>query len=153
MARVQGLALLALLPCVSAFATTHYRFNITQTRVPGSMVQLQEIRLYANGGRLDIGALGGTSSNPGGSNPNPQPVGNLFDGDVSECAATTLLAAPPLPRPSAGPVRHSPHPPSPILQVQLHVLRAVFSCGTWPEHDAGGVLPRMQHLHQGHEVA
>ena len=58
--------------------------------------------------------------------------------------------------PSPPPLRWacpSPHPLSPILQLQLHVLRAVFSCGTWPEHDAGGVLPRMQHLHQGHEVA
>ena len=83
-------------PRPSAFTRTTPRDHAlgSQTRVPGSMVQLQEIRLYANGELLNIEALGGTASNENGSNPNAHPVDNLFDADVSECARTAPPSAP-----------------------------------------------------------
>ena len=61
-----------------------------ETRVAGSLMQLQEIRLYdQTGALLDIKALvnGGMASfsTPDGASPNSHGLENLFDSDVSEC--------------------------------------------------------------------
>ena len=59
-------------------------------QVAGSLMQLQEIRLYDQAGALlDVKALvnGGAASisAPGGASPNSHGMENLFDSDVSEC--------------------------------------------------------------------
>ena len=73
-----------------------FRFVFTGVRVPGSELQLQEVRLYGTDGtRID----GLTASNPGGSWPSPQPPSDAVDSDLGlldACNPTccTYLAAP-----------------------------------------------------------
>ena len=80
-------ALLCLLGPAAALVPKEYRFRFTATRAAGSMLQLQEIRLYnATDGLIDVQALldagnaALTVSN--GSSPAAHPPSNLFDGDV-----------------------------------------------------------------------
>ena len=57
---------------------TSFKFVFSSVRVPGSALQLQEVRLYANGDRLS----GMTASNPGGSSPDAQPPSDAVDNDL-----------------------------------------------------------------------
>ena len=58
--------------------STSFKFVFSSVRIPGSELQLQEVRLYDNGNRLS----GMTASNPGGSSPDAQPPSDAVDNDL-----------------------------------------------------------------------
>ena len=58
--------------------SSSFKFVFSSVRIPGSELQLQEVRLYANGDRLS----GMTASNPGGSSPAAQPPSDAVDNDL-----------------------------------------------------------------------
>ena len=67
--------------------STSFKFVFSSVRIPGSELQLQEVRLYTNGTRLS----GMTALNPGGSNPDAQPPSDVVDNDLGyldSCAPT-----------------------------------------------------------------
>ena len=67
--------------------STSFKFVFSSVRVPGSELQLQEVRLYANSTRLS----GMTALNPGGSSPIAQPPSDVVDNDLGyldSCAPT-----------------------------------------------------------------
>ena len=78
--------LLAAAPPVAAFPSTLLRFNFSETRVSGGMIQLQEIRLYDEQGHLiDLEGRGAHAYNWDGSSPNNQPADHVIDADVTAC--------------------------------------------------------------------
>ena len=58
--------------------STSFKFVFSSVRIPGSELQLQEVRLYSNGNRLS----GLTASNPGGASPDAQPASDAVDNDL-----------------------------------------------------------------------
>lgn len=83
------LALLVVAPLVAAFPSAALRFNFSETREPGAMIQLQEIRLFGEEGQLiDLAELGARAYNHDGSSPNAHPADNVIDADVTACACT-----------------------------------------------------------------
>ena len=58
--------------------STSFKFVFSSVRIPGSEIQLQEVRLYANGNRLS----GMRATNPNGSSPDAQPPSDAVDNDL-----------------------------------------------------------------------
>ena len=86
---MRALMLLVASPFVAAFPSTALRFNFSETREPGGMIQLQEIRLFGEQGQLiDLQEQGASAYNWDGSSPNSHPADNLIDADVTACACT-----------------------------------------------------------------
>ena len=60
---------------------TYWRWNITGARGPTTMIQVAEFR-FQKGGVTDA-MTGVTVTNPGGSNPGSEGIGNLSDNNTS----------------------------------------------------------------------